>query len=181
MYVCDLQGFFKASPWFFLAHTVHVLLMEVLAIFVLWYFGTSWLPWLTALVLISAMQAQAGWLQHDFGHLTVCSTSKWNHILHYSIVNFWKGASSYWWNRRHFQHHTKPNVVSVHGAAFTCLLSRPFAHWSSIAWEGIVHSLKACLYMSDTVCTANTTRSSGLAYTSGVSKCQRIVPASCLL
>ena len=111
--LCVLQGFFKANPWFFLAHFVHIVLMEVLAIFVLWYFGTSWLPWLTAVVLLAAMQAQAGWLQHDFGHLTVCRTSKWNHILHYSVVNFMKGASAYWWNRRHFQHHAKPNVVSV--------------------------------------------------------------------
>lgn len=124
-YICDiflvlfctcvgtLQGFFKANPWFFLTHFVHIVLMEVLAIFTLWYFGTSWLPWLTAVVLLAAMQAQAGWLQHDFGHLTVCRTSKWNHILHYCVVNFMKGASAYWWNRRHFQHHAKPNVVSV--------------------------------------------------------------------
>ncbi|CAF0724085.1 unnamed protein product [Didymodactylos carnosus] len=34
--------------------------------------------------------AQTGWLQHDFGHLSVFSTSKWNHLLHQFYIGFVK-------------------------------------------------------------------------------------------
>ncbi|PIO39818.1 hypothetical protein AB205_0126200, partial [Aquarana catesbeiana] len=70
--------------------------------------------------------AQAGWLQHDFGHLSVFKTSKWNHIGHKFVIGHLKvlsqrgllepichqGASANWWNHRHFQHHAKPNIFS---------------------------------------------------------------------
>lgn len=45
-------------------------------------------------VLLSALtflaQAQAGWLQHDFGHLSVFSTSTWNHLLHHFVIGHLK-------------------------------------------------------------------------------------------
>ncbi|XP_064144014.1 acyl-CoA (8-3)-desaturase isoform X1 [Loxodonta africana] len=53
--------------------------------------------------------AQAGWLQHDFGHLSVFSTSTWNHLLHHFVIGHLKGAPASWWNHLHFQHHAKPN------------------------------------------------------------------------
>ena len=31
-------------------------------------------------------QAQAGWLQHDFGHLSVFKKSKWDHFFHYLTI-----------------------------------------------------------------------------------------------
>uniref|UniRef100_A0A4W6DY23 acyl-CoA (8-3)-desaturase n=1 Tax=Lates calcarifer TaxID=8187 RepID=A0A4W6DY23_LATCA len=52
----------------------------------------------------------AGWLQHDFGHLSVFKKSRWNHLLHKFIIGHLKGASANWWNHRHFQHHAKPNI-----------------------------------------------------------------------
>nr|XP_006111808.1 fatty acid desaturase 2 isoform X3 [Pelodiscus sinensis] len=54
--------------------------------------------------------AQAGWLQHDFGHLSVFKKSAWNHIVHKFVIGHLKGASANWWNHRHFQHHAKPNI-----------------------------------------------------------------------
>lgn len=35
-------------------------------------------------------QAQAGWLQHDFGHLSVFSKSKWNHVVHKFVIGHLK-------------------------------------------------------------------------------------------
>ena len=58
------------------------------------------------------LQAQAGWLQHDFGHHTVFSDNRFNRAVHHIIIGLMKGVSSFWWNYRHFQHHAKPNVVS---------------------------------------------------------------------
>uniref|UniRef100_A0A7N8Y8L7 acyl-CoA (8-3)-desaturase n=1 Tax=Mastacembelus armatus TaxID=205130 RepID=A0A7N8Y8L7_9TELE len=52
----------------------------------------------------------AGWLQHDFGHLSVFRNSRWNHLAHKFIIGHLKGASACWWNHRHFQHHAKPNI-----------------------------------------------------------------------
>uniref|UniRef100_A0A8C4F432 acyl-CoA (8-3)-desaturase n=1 Tax=Dicentrarchus labrax TaxID=13489 RepID=A0A8C4F432_DICLA len=54
----------------------------------------------------------AGWLQHDFGHLSVFKKSSWNHMLHKFVIGHLKGASANWWNHRHFQHHAKPNIFS---------------------------------------------------------------------
>ncbi len=56
-------------------------------------------------------KAQAGWLQHDFGHLSVFKTSKMNHIFHRIVIGTIKGVSADWWNYRHFQHHAKPNTI----------------------------------------------------------------------
>ncbi|XP_043561956.1 acyl-CoA 6-desaturase isoform X3 [Chiloscyllium plagiosum] len=57
-------------------------------------------------------KAQSGWLQHDFGHLSVFRSSKWNHLLHKFLIGHMKGASGNWWNHRHFQHHAKPNIFN---------------------------------------------------------------------
>ncbi|KAL8170055.1 UNVERIFIED_CONTAM: hypothetical protein K2H54_062554 [Gekko kuhli] len=57
------------------------------------------------------VKAQAGWLQHDFGHLSVFKKSTWNHLVHKFVIGHLKGASANWWNHRHFQHHAKPNIL----------------------------------------------------------------------
>ncbi|XP_051885199.1 acyl-CoA 6-desaturase isoform X3 [Pristis pectinata] len=57
-------------------------------------------------------KAQSGWLQHDFGHLSVFRKTKWNHLLHKFLIGHMKGASGNWWNHRHFQHHAKPNIFN---------------------------------------------------------------------
>uniref|UniRef100_A0A3B3BX89 acyl-CoA (8-3)-desaturase n=1 Tax=Oryzias melastigma TaxID=30732 RepID=A0A3B3BX89_ORYME len=53
----------------------------------------------------------AGWLQHDFGHLSVFKKSGWNHLVHKFVIGHLKGASASWWNHLHFRHHSKPNVL----------------------------------------------------------------------
>jgi fatty acid desaturase len=75
------------------------------------YLGTGWIPFAVSVFLNAAVQAQAGWNQHDYGHLSVFKTSFLNHVVHYYIMNFTKGASRSWWNHLHYQHHAKPNML----------------------------------------------------------------------
>uniref|UniRef100_A0A8B9LA26 Cytochrome b5 heme-binding domain-containing protein n=1 Tax=Astyanax mexicanus TaxID=7994 RepID=A0A8B9LA26_ASTMX len=77
----NAEGLFRTSPLFFMMHLGHILVLE------------------------------AGWLQHDFGHLSVFKRSGWDHVAHKFVIGHLKGASANWWNHRHFQHHAKPNVV----------------------------------------------------------------------
>lgn len=105
------SGWFQPDPWFYLLHMGHILLLEVLAVSLVWYFGTGWLATLAAMCILATEQAQAGWTQHDYGHHSVFKSMKAAHILHHFTCGFIKGASSRWWNYRHFQHHAKPNML----------------------------------------------------------------------
>uniref|UniRef100_A0A674ADX6 Fatty acid desaturase 2 n=1 Tax=Salmo trutta TaxID=8032 RepID=A0A674ADX6_SALTR len=90
----------------------HVEREEALALGLLWVWGTSWSLTLLCSLMLATSQAQASWLQHDFGHLSVFKKSSWNHVLQKFVIGHLKGASANWWNHRHFQHHAKPNVFS---------------------------------------------------------------------
>ncbi|KAL2310075.1 hypothetical protein Nmel_006314, partial [Mimus melanotis] len=104
------MNLFRASPLFFSLYLGHIIAMEVLAWFMVSYFGTGWIATLILACILTTSQAQAGWLQHDFGHLSVFKKSSWNHIVHKFVIGHLKGASANWWNHRHFQHHAKPNI-----------------------------------------------------------------------
>lgn len=58
-------------------------------------------------------QAQAGWLQHDLGHLSVFKSRELNLIAHRFVIIHLKAASSAWWNYRHYLHHAKPNIAEA--------------------------------------------------------------------
>lgn len=105
----EKMGLMKTQPSFFVLYLLHIVLLDVAAWLTLWLFGTSFVPYVICALLLSAVQTQAGWLQHDFGHLSVCRTSTWNHVLHYFVMGHLKGAPTSWWNHLHFQHHAKPN------------------------------------------------------------------------
>ncbi|NXN13217.1 FADS2 desaturase, partial [Indicator maculatus] len=104
------MNLFRASPLFFSLYLGHIIAMEVVAWLMVLYFGTGWITTLILACILTTAQAQAGWLQHDFGHLSVFKKSSWNHIIHKFVIGHLKGASANWWNHRHFQHHVKPNV-----------------------------------------------------------------------
>ncbi|XP_021107406.1 fatty acid desaturase 1 isoform X3 [Heterocephalus glaber] len=103
------MGLMRTNHLFFLLHLLHILLLDGAAWLTLHILGTSLLPFLLCAVLLSVVQAQAGWLQHDFGHLSVFGTSTMNHLLHHFVIGHLKGAPASWWNHMHFQHHAKPN------------------------------------------------------------------------
>lgn len=108
----EKKGWMRPDPLFFILHLAHIVALEALVVWVFWYWGTGWLPWIAAILLYATAQAQAGWTQHDYGHQSVFSKTSVNHAFHQLTVGFIKGASSHWWNFRHFQHHAKPNRVS---------------------------------------------------------------------
>ncbi|OCT83894.1 acyl-CoA (8-3)-desaturase [Xenopus laevis] len=105
----EQMGLFRPSKLFFFGVLLHIILLDVLAYATLYYGGTSFIPLLVTALLLGTVQAQAGWLQHDFGHLSVFSRSSWNHLVHKFVIGQLKGAPASWWNHLHFQHHAKPN------------------------------------------------------------------------
>ncbi|CAF1224300.1 unnamed protein product [Rotaria sordida] len=102
---------FQSSRFFYILTCLHILAFEFAAYFVLFRFGTTWLPYLASILFYTIAEAQCGWTQHDFGHLSVFRKSSWNHVVHNFFMGFIKGASPDWWNHMHFQHHAKPNVI----------------------------------------------------------------------
>ncbi|XP_075913316.1 acyl-CoA (8-3)-desaturase [Petromyzon marinus] len=106
----ERSGLLRPSRIFFSIALLHILLLDLLAWLSLRALGASLHGWLLTAVLLGTVQAQAGWLQHDFGHLSVFPTSRWNHWVHKFVIGHLKGAPASWWNHLHFQHHAKPNV-----------------------------------------------------------------------
>jgi fatty acid desaturase 2 (delta-6 desaturase) len=127
------DGLFKAQPWFYVWNLIHCIAFEVGAYLVLLYFGNGWIPWLIAGIMLATGQAQSGWTQHDYGHLSVLPNSKWNHWGHWLTIGVMKGAASSWWNWRHFNHHAKPNVVGkdfdIQAPYIFVLGKKPATHW----------------------------------------------------
>ncbi|XP_069108209.1 acyl-CoA 6-desaturase-like [Argopecten irradians] len=104
------KGYFKPSYTFFLMMMVQLCVLEVLSYMVMAYFGTGWLPYLVSLLCSVILQAQASWIQHDFGHFSMFR-SKLDHVVQNYVMGIVKGISPSWWNYLHFQHHAKPNVI----------------------------------------------------------------------
>ncbi|XP_039391941.1 acyl-CoA (8-3)-desaturase-like [Mauremys reevesii] len=73
------------SLFFFLIFQ-QILLLEATRWITLWYFGTSLLPFLISAVLLTTSLSQAGYLQHDLGHLSVFSKFKWNHVVQKFVI-----------------------------------------------------------------------------------------------
>ncbi|XP_039922336.1 acyl-CoA (8-3)-desaturase isoform X1 [Hirundo rustica] len=105
----ERMGLLQPNHAFFILYLCHILALDVAAWLIIWYFGASLVPFLLSAMLLGTVQAQAGWLQHDFGHLSVFSKSRWNHWVHKFVIGHLKGAPASWWNHLHFQHHAKPN------------------------------------------------------------------------
>ncbi|POI29597.1 hypothetical protein CIB84_006651, partial [Bambusicola thoracicus] len=86
----EKMGLLKPNRTFFLLYLCHILVLDVAAWLTIWYFGSSTVPFLFSALLLGTVQAQAGWLQHDFGHLSVFSESKWNHWMHKFVIGHLK-------------------------------------------------------------------------------------------
>uniref|UniRef100_A0A8B9S6A4 Fatty acid desaturase domain-containing protein n=1 Tax=Apteryx owenii TaxID=8824 RepID=A0A8B9S6A4_APTOW len=115
----EKMGLLKPNQLFFFLHLAHILLLDAAAWLILFYFGTSLIPFIVSLVV------QASWLQHDLGHLSVFRMTKWNHLLHKFVMCHLIGASAKWWTLLHSQHHAKPNCfqkdpdIDMHPFLFT--------------------------------------------------------------
>jgi len=107
----EKMDLFKPDPMFYIAHLGHIILFYFIGCLILHMYGTGWTPYIIATILFTTAQAQAGWSQHDYGHLSVFEDNSVNHFAHRFTIGTLKGAASHWWNFRHFQHHYKPNVM----------------------------------------------------------------------
>lgn len=107
----EKMGFFEKNVTFFILQLVQVIACDVLAWAILYYFGCSWTNYIIAVALLTTSQAQAGWLQHDLGHVSAFATNEMNHFMQHITLSTLKGASCDWWNYRHNRHHAKPNTV----------------------------------------------------------------------
>ncbi|KAK3083286.1 hypothetical protein FSP39_018599 [Pinctada imbricata] len=106
------SGWMKVNPGFFSFHLAHIIALEILAYFLISYMGGGMSSFLLGAIILATAQAQAGWTQHDYGHMSVFKSHKMNHIFHHLVIGHLKAASSHWWNFRHFQHHAKPNILN---------------------------------------------------------------------
>jgi len=107
------EGYFQAKISFFMAWFAHVVFMELLAIYIAYATEGSNNGWWACVALLCIAQIQAGWLQHDFGHLAVFKTIKTNDFWHKLTIMHLKGASAQWWKTRHNRHHAKTNVLKA--------------------------------------------------------------------
>uniref|UniRef100_A0A8C3MKW1 Uncharacterized protein n=1 Tax=Geospiza parvula TaxID=87175 RepID=A0A8C3MKW1_GEOPR len=121
----ERMGLLEPNQLFFFLLLAHILLLDTAAWLILFYFGTSLLPFVFSLLLLTISQVQASWLQHDLGHLSVFRKTKWNHLLHKFVMCHLIGASAKWWTLLHSQHHAKPNCfhkdpdIDMHPFLFT--------------------------------------------------------------
>lgn len=104
------ERMFDARPMFFLGWFCHVVVLEIAAALVA-HSGAGWPGFLLCAVLLGISQIQAGWLQHDFGHLAVFKSIWANDWAHSVTIMALKGASAQWWKTRHNRHHAKTNVL----------------------------------------------------------------------
>uniref|UniRef100_A0A2K5ZTJ1 Acyl-CoA 6-desaturase n=1 Tax=Mandrillus leucophaeus TaxID=9568 RepID=A0A2K5ZTJ1_MANLE len=146
------MNLFKTNHVFFLLLLAHIIALESIAWFTVFYFGNGWIPTLITAFVLATSQAQAGWLQHDYGHLSVYRKPKWNHLVHKFVIGHLKGASANWWNHRHFQHHAKPNIFHK-DPDVNMLHVFVLGEWQPIevqlrGWRGEWMPLSACLSLA---------------------------------
>ena len=53
-----LQGLFKVNVWFFVWNLLHFVAMDIAAYVILYKYGTGWLPWWTAMILLVTAQVR---------------------------------------------------------------------------------------------------------------------------
>ncbi|KAF0877057.1 FS2P1 protein, partial [Crocuta crocuta] len=106
----EAMNMFSVNPVFFFLLFTQILILETLALLMVWHFGSGWLVTVFISLLLAISQVQCFFLQHDFGHLCVFTKSKWNHLMQKIVMSHFKGLSTSWWNYRHSQHHVKTNI-----------------------------------------------------------------------
>jgi len=108
----EKEGRFQSSASFYVVHLLHLIILEILPVVLLYNYGVNAWTFFLASIILATSQAQAGWNQHDFGHLAVFYKNRdLNQLWHHITIGVLKGASSRWWKARHNRHHAKTNVV----------------------------------------------------------------------
>lgn len=62
--LAEKMKLFEPNPIFFFLHLAQIILLDVIGFLLMYYSGHSnWFTYILAAVLVTASQAQAGWLQ----------------------------------------------------------------------------------------------------------------------
>nr|ATI22173.1 delta-5 desaturase 4 [Brachionus koreanus]QBO56253.1 fatty acid desaturase 5/6-2 [Brachionus koreanus] len=110
--LAEKMNLFKPSPWFYSLHFLQLIVLDLIGTYLIYKSGyENWFTYFIAVACLVTTQAQAGWLQHDLGHLSVFKSTKMNHFAHKVVICAIMGFSSDRWNNRHFKHHAKPNAI----------------------------------------------------------------------
>ncbi|XP_063145271.1 acyl-CoA (8-3)-desaturase-like [Candoia aspera] len=103
------MGLLTTRYTFFAFMFLHAFILDIASWFTVWYFGKSWMPFLTGVTLFTIAQIQYGFFQHDLGHVSVFQKPKWNRLAHIVVLGILKGGPATQWTHMHNQHHAKPN------------------------------------------------------------------------
>ncbi|CAF0798898.1 unnamed protein product [Brachionus calyciflorus] len=110
--LAERMNLFKPSPWFYSLQFLQLIVLDIIGAYIIHKSGyDNWISYFIAVACLVTTQAQAGWLQHDLGHLSVLKTTKLNHFAHRVVICIIMGFSADRWNSRHFKHHAKPNAI----------------------------------------------------------------------
>jgi fatty acid desaturase 2 (delta-6 desaturase) len=89
--LAEKMDLFKTNVLFFFLHFAHIVMFELLGWAIIAYSGyNNWFTYMLGVFCLVTAQAQAGWSQHDYGHLSVFKTSKMNHFFHRILIGFIK-------------------------------------------------------------------------------------------
>nr|XP_056707683.1 acyl-CoA (8-3)-desaturase-like [Euleptes europaea] len=103
------MGLMDSNYLFFALMFLHIILLDIAAWMIIYYFGTSWVPFIFSMFTFAIAQVQYGWFQHDLGHISVFKGTKHNRWFHMFVMGIFQGGPASWWNHMHNQHHAKPN------------------------------------------------------------------------
>ncbi|KAG8012701.1 Fatty acid desaturase 2, partial [Nibea albiflora] len=141
----ESKGLFRAQPLFFCLQLGQILVLDALAWLIIWIWGTSWTLTFLCSVILAIAQTQAGWLQHDFGHLSVFKKTSWNHLLHKFVMGHLKyGIKKIKFLPYHHQH--KYFLLAYFHAMiiYTVLWRRD---WVDLAWIISYYIRFLCCYV----------------------------------
>eukprot|EP00030_Apusomonadida_sp_AF-17_P004208 a508597_212.p1 GENE.a508597_212~~a508597_212.p1 ORF type:complete len:442 (+),score=134.65 a508597_212:76-1326(+) len=102
----EAEGMFEPS----MAHVLWRLAqLAGLAALGVWLLGRGWL--LAGAVVLGLMQAQSGWLQHEFGHYSGLGSIPGDRLMHLLSFGVLSSMSATWWRRNHNKHHAAPQQL----------------------------------------------------------------------
>jgi len=110
----EAEGFFEPS----MAHLVwRFVQLAVMSAVGLWLAANGWV--VLGVFVLGVMQAQSGWLQHEFGHYSMTGSVFVDQRFHEVMFGVFSSMSASWWRRQHNKHHARPQQLDADVDLFT--------------------------------------------------------------
>lgn len=94
---------------------------------------------MAAAVVLALFWQQCGWLAHDCLHHGVFENRLYGRLAGLMVGNVWQGFAVSWWNNKHNQHHSIPNIYASSDDAHNAdpdIDTAPLLFWSMRIAEG---------------------------------------------